>query len=123
MMMRIRKRFYAIALEYDYRMYECIIIFPEGVAVLPWMISSSNDIGIESSKKFKDFKILIWAMHGITAVGASLDEVFGLIETVEKAAEIYIKISDKPNRKGIDKAMLRDVADAFNLEIKKGWLD
>lgn len=102
---------------------ECIIIFPEGVAVLPWMISSSNDIGIESSKKFKDFKILIWAMHGITAVGASLDEVFGLIETVEKAAEIYIKISDKPNRKGIDKAMLRDVADAFNLEIKKGWLD
>ena len=63
-------------------------------------------------------------MHGITAVGASLDEVFGLIETVEKAAEIYIKISDKPNRQGIDKAMLRDVADAFNLEIKKrmAWL-
>lgn len=102
---------------------ECIVIFPEGVAVLPWMISSSNDIGIESSKKFKDFKILIWAMHGITAVGSSLDEVFGLIETVEKAAEIYIKTCESPSRKGIDKAMLKDVADAFGLEIKNGWLD
>lgn len=102
---------------------ECIVIFPEGVAVLPWMISSSNDIGIESSKKFKDFKILIWAMHGITAVGSSLDEVFGLIETVEKAAEIYVKIYGKTNREGIDKAMLRDVVNAFNLKVKEGWLD
>lgn len=102
---------------------ECIVIFPEGVAVLPWMISSSNDIGIKSSQKFKDFKILIWAMHGITAVGSSLDEVFGLIETVEKAAEIYIKTSDKPNKQCIDKSMLKDVAKAFGLEVKKGWLD
>lgn len=102
---------------------ECIVIFPEGVAVLPWMISSSDNIGIESAKKFKNFKILIWAMHGITAAGSSLDEVFGLIETVEKAAQIYIKTSDCPQRKGINKAMLKDVAAAFGLEIKNGWLD
>lgn len=102
---------------------ECIVIFPEGVAVLPWMISSSNDIGIESSKKFKDFKILIWALHGITAVGSSLDEAFGLIETVEKAAEIYMKIFGKTKIKGIDKGMLKSVAEAFNLHVRKGWID
>ena len=62
-------------------------------------------------------------MHGITAVGSSLDEVFGLIETVEKAAEIYVKIYGKTNREGIDKAMLRDVVNAFNLKVKEGWLD
>lgn len=102
---------------------ECIVIFPEGVAVLPWMISSSCDIGIESSKKFKDFRILIWALHGITAVGSSLDEAFGLIETVEKAAEIYMKIYGNQSRKGIDKNMLKAVAEAFNLETKQGWLE
>lgn len=102
---------------------ECIVIFPEGVAVLPWMISSSSDIGIASSEKFRDYKILVWALHGIIATGTSLDEAFGLVETVEKAAEIYMKICDKPNRKGINKEMLKGVADAFGLEVKKGWLD
>lgn len=102
---------------------ECIVIFPEGVAVLPWMISSGCNIGIESSKKFKDFRVLIWALHGITAVGSSADEAFGLIETVEKAAEIYMKIYDKQSRKGIDKNMLKSVAEAFNLETKPGWLE
>ncbi len=101
---------------------ECIVIFPEGVAVLPWMVSSGNDIGIASGEKFKDFRILIWALHGVTATGSTLEETFGLIETVEKAAEIYMKICAMPKRKGIDRKMLRDVADAFHLKVREGWL-
>lgn len=104
-------------------MTECIVIFPEGVAVLPWMVSSGNDIGTKSSEKFKDFRILVWALHGITATGTSLDEAFGLIETVEKAAEIYMKISGKQTREGIDKKMLMSIATVFGLEVRKDWLD
>lgn len=102
---------------------ECIVIFPEGVGVLPWMVSSSDSIGAASRKKFKEYRILVWGLHGITASGTSLDEAFGLIETVEKAAEIYMKIYMCPNRKGIDKKMLKSVADGFGLPIKDGWLD
>ncbi len=102
---------------------ECIVIFPEGVGVLPWMVSSGPEIGLLSQKKFEEYRILIWALHGITAAGNSIDEAFGLIETVEKAAEIYIKIAGKQTRTGIDKAMLRDVAKAFHLTVKEGWLD
>jgi ribulose-5-phosphate 4-epimerase/fuculose-1-phosphate aldolase len=31
----------------------------------------------------------IWPQHGIYGAGKDMDEVFGLIETAEKAAEVY----------------------------------
>ncbi len=102
---------------------ECIVIFPEGVGVLPWMVSSGNSIGEASRKKFEEFRLLVWGLHGITASGTSLDEAFGLIETVEKAAEIYMKIYMCPTRSGIDKEMLKDVARDFNLTVRDGFLD
>ncbi len=102
---------------------ECIVIFPEGVGLLPWMVSSGPDIGRASREKFMSYRMLVWALHGITAAGNSLDEAFGLIETVEKAAEIYMKICNTPNRTSIDKNKLKDVVRAFNLKAHEGWLD
>lgn len=101
---------------------ECIVIFPEGVAVLPWMVSSGPEIGIASAEKFKNFRILVWALHGCTVTGASLDEAFGLLETVEKGAEIYNKISLHPDCHSIDDDMLRAICKDFDLVVKEGWL-
>ena len=102
---------------------ECIVIFPDGVGVLPWMVSSNPVIGLASAEKFAEYRILIWALHGCTVTGSSLDEAFGLLETVEKGAEIYMKTYLSPTRHPIDLKMLKDVADAFNLTVKEGLLD
>ncbi len=102
---------------------ECIVIFPDGIGILPWMISSSPSIGLASAEKFKEYRILVWALHGCTVTGTTLDEAFGLLETVEKGAEIYMKTYLAPNRCGIDIGMLRDVAEAFTLQVKPGLLD
>lgn len=101
---------------------ECIVIFPDGIGILPWMVSSNASIGVASAEKFADYRILVWALHGCTVTGSSLDEAFGLLETVEKGAEIYMKIYDCPNRHGIDTEMLKDVAKAFGLTVKEGYL-
>ena len=100
---------------------ECIVIFPEGVAVLPWMVSSNATIGLASAEKFDEFRILIWALHGCTVTGTSLDEAFGLMETVEKGAQIYINVAGK-QKACIDEKMLREVAAAFRLTVREGWL-
>ena len=102
---------------------ECIVIFPDGVGVLPWMVSSNPKIGLASAEKFSEYRILIWALHGCTVTGSSLDEAFGLLETVEKGAEIYMKTYLSPVRHEIDIAMLKDIAEAFNLTVKPGLLD
>ena len=32
---------------------ECICVFPKGVSVVPWMVSSTANIGLQSAEKFK----------------------------------------------------------------------
>ena len=47
----------------------------------------------------------------------SLDEVFGLIETIEKAAEIYMKICDKKIVQSISNENLIELAPPPTLSI------
>ena len=75
---------------------ECIVVFPDGVNVLPWMLCGTNEIGEATAEKMRTARLVVWAQHGIYGAGKDLDETFGLIETAEKAAEIYIKIAHLP---------------------------
>ena len=87
---------------------ECIVVFPEGVGVLPWMLCGTTEIGVATAKKMKEFRLVIWAMHGIYGAGKTLDETFGLIETVEKAAQIYMLTAHLPRINTIkDEDMLK----------------
>ena len=75
---------------------ECIVVFPDGVNVLPWMLCGTNEIGEATAEKMRTARLVVWAQHGIYGAGKDLDETFGLIETAEKAAEIYMKIAHLP---------------------------
>ena len=87
---------------------ECIVVFPEGVGVLPWMLCGTTEIGVATANKMKEFRLVIWAMHGIYGAGKTLDETFGLIETVEKAAQIYMLTAHLPRINTIkDEDMLK----------------
>lgn len=102
---------------------ESIVVFPEGVAVLPWILCGGEEIGIATAEKMKDYRSVVWAQHGIFCTGKTLDEVFGLIETIEKAAEIYIKICDKPIVQSITNEQLITLAKAFKIDYRKGIID
>ena len=69
---------------------ECVVVFPEGVNVLPWMLCGTNEIGEATAEEIKTARLVVWSQHGIYGAGRDLDETFGLIETAERAAEIYI---------------------------------
>ncbi|MBO6280804.1 MAG: rhamnulose-1-phosphate aldolase [Bacilli bacterium] len=69
---------------------EAVVVFPEGIGVLPCMICGTNEIGEATANKMKDFRLVSWTNHGIYGVGHTIDEAFGLIETVEKTAQIYM---------------------------------
>ena len=48
---------------------ECIVVFPDGVGVLPWMLCGTNEIGKATAEKMKEFRLVIWGMHGIYGAG------------------------------------------------------
>lgn len=102
---------------------ESIVVFPEGVGVLPWMVCGTNDIGIATAKKLEDTRLCVWTTHGIYGTGRDLDEAFGLIETVEKAAELYMLTVGQERKNEIKDNELRDLAAVFGLNYKTEYLD
>lgn len=97
---------------------ECIVVFPEGVGILPWMLCGTNSIGVATAEKMKDFRIVVWALHGIYGAGKTMDETFGLIETVEKAAQIYMLIGDRKRINTIKDDQMMELVHLFKIEDK-----
>ncbi len=102
---------------------ECIVVFPDGVNVLPWMLCGTNEIGEATAKKMATARLVIWAQHGIYGAGKDLDETFGLIETAEKAAEIYMKIAHLPLVNTITDAQMHLLEARFGVKAREGYLD
>lgn len=102
---------------------ENIIIFPEGVGIIPWEIPGNNTIGENTANKFKKFRIVIWPLHGVVACGETLDSAFGLIETVEKAAYIYISTLAVPTKNIITDTQLKKLAKAFDVKPNLDFLE
>ena len=69
-------------------------------------------------KKAEDYRVVLWGMHGVFGMGNDLDEAFGLIETVEKAATIYFLTLDHV-RQTITDENLKELAEAFHVNYKK----
>ena len=101
---------------------ECIVVFPEGIGVLPWMVCGNNEIGVATAEKMKDYRLVIWAQHGIYGAGKTFDETFGLIETVEKGAELYMKCAAFPIVNRITDDDLRALAKQFGLNYRTDFL-
>ena len=102
---------------------ESIVVFPDGIGVLPWILCGGVLIGEETAKLMKEYRSVIWAQHGVFCTGKTLDEVFGLIETIEKAAEIYMKVFDKHIYQSISNDNLKEIADAFKISYRHGIID
>ena len=101
---------------------ECIVVFPDGVNVLPWMLCGTNEIGVATAEKMQTARLVVWSQHGIYGAGKDLDETFGLIETAEKAAEIYMKIAHLPRLNTITDEQMHQLEARFGVKAREGYL-
>lgn len=104
---------------------ECPVVFPEGIGVVPWMVPGGRDIAVATSHLMEKYNVAIWAHHGMFASGEDFDLTFGLMHTVEKSAEILVKmLSMQPNkRQTITTQDFRDLAKDFNVNLPEEFLD
>ena len=100
-----------------------VIVFPEGIGVLPWELCGTLKIGEDTAEKMKDHRCVVWTLHGIYGAGDDLDEAFGLIETVEKAAMLYLMALPYPKKQVITDDNLREIAKGFHVTPHPGYLD
>lgn len=100
---------------------EAVVVFPDGVGVLPCMVCGTNEIGIATAEKMEKTRLVIWTNHGIYGAGKTMDEAFGLIETVEKTAQIYmLTLGHVVNV--IPDSIIQSLADLWGLTPVKGIL-
>lgn len=103
---------------------ECPVVFSNGIGVVPWMVPGGVEIAMKTAELMKTYDAAIWAHHGMFATGETFDSTFGLIHTVEKAAEILLKVlSIRPDkRQTIEPEQFRQLAVKFNVELPDSFL-
>lgn len=70
-------------------MTECVMVFPQGIGVVPCEVPGSMELANMTASAVKDYDAVIWAQHGLLATGENFDAAFGLIHVVVKAAQIF----------------------------------
>jgi len=102
---------------------ECPVVFPSGIGVVPWMVPGGVAIAKKTRNLMNDHDVVIWAHHGIFCAGETLDLTFGLMDTVEKSAEILVKVLSMGGKKQtITSQNFRDLAKDFNVSISEEYL-
>lgn len=78
-----------------------------------------------TSELMEKYDAAVWAYHGLFASGPDFDITFGLMHTIEKAAQIYNLAQACPNKAGgqtISDDNLRAIAKAFNVSLNEEFL-
>ena len=104
---------------------ECPVVFPGGVGVVPWMVPGGAEIAMATSELMKEFDAAIWAHHGTFCSGPDFDITFGLMHTIEKAAEIYNLVMASGQgkvRQTITDDDLRAIAKEFGVTLREEFL-
>ena len=103
---------------------ECPVVFPDGVGVVGWMVPGGRDIAVATSALMKKYDVAIWAHHGMFVSGEDFDLTFGLMHTVEKSAEILVKVlSIRPDKlQTITPQNFRDLAVDFKVTLPEKFL-
>jgi rhamnulose-1-phosphate aldolase len=103
---------------------ECPVVFPNGLGVVPWMVPGGRDIAIATSKIMETKDFAIWAHHGAFACGTDFDIAFGLMHTVEKAAEVLVKVMSITDRKRqtIQPDDFRALNEPFKINVEERYL-
>lgn len=108
-------------------MTECIMLFPQGVGVVPWMVPGSDGLAQATSDLMATYDAVVWAHHGMVCAGRDFDAAFGLMHAIEKAAGIYAQARAMNGGSDafcnvIGDDALRAIADSLNLTANEGFL-
>ena len=108
-------------------MTECVIIFPQGVGLVPWMVPGGAEIARATAALMDKYDAVVWTQHGMFVSGATLDAAFGMMHTIEKSAGLYLaaRAANGGAEPGylISDAQLLQVCRDFNVKPNLAFLD
>lgn len=103
---------------------ECPVVFPDGIGVVPWEVPGGKVIAQKTSELMEKHDAAIWAHHGLFCAGRDFNTTFGLMHTIEKSAEILVKVLSMggTKRQTITPENFRSLAKDFNVALREEFL-
>jgi len=102
---------------------EAVYVFPDGIGVIPWEVPGTESIGKATAKKLQQSRIVVWANHGVMGTGNSFQDCFGLIETVNKSAGIYLDTLSLQKYSGLTNEEILAFADSLDIVPRQDILE
>lgn len=100
------------------------IVFPEGIGIVPWVLPGSREAAEATLEKMKNYRAVVWAQHGTFTCGDDFDDTFGLMEVLEKSAQIYCTVAAMGGkRQGVSTDNLRALEKACGLKLNEAALN
>lgn len=69
---------------------ECRLVVTKGVGVVPYHEPGSVELAEATIKELSEHDVVIWEKHGVLATGDDIITCFDTLDTLNKAAKIYI---------------------------------
>lgn len=89
---------------------------PKGLGIIPYTMPSTMELADATVKGLADYDVVMWEKHGACAVSENIMEAFDMVDTLSKAAQIYMTaqaMGFKPE--GTSMADMEALKVAFNL--------
>lgn len=104
---------------------ECMMVFPGGIEYVPVLVPGGRELAAATTAAIAKRSLVVWKHHGMGATGRSLDEAFGRMHVVDKAAELYLKAMAAAGelRTALSDDDLRAIAADVSCEYDREFLD
>ncbi|MDO4182703.1 MAG: rhamnulose-1-phosphate aldolase [Coriobacteriia bacterium] len=107
---------------------EAIIVVPRGVAVVPWHCPGTLELAAACAQAMESSDAVVAQNHGIFCCAESFDAAFGLVHTLEKAAEVALKAraANGGSSEGLTQIPLeglREIAQRYGLDVDESLLE
>ena len=96
---------------------ETILLIPEGIGMLPFVVNGSNEQMIETALKMKEHSVVMWSRHGVVVrADDSILHALDLVEYAEAAAHYeYLNLSTGEKADGLSPDEIRAICKAWNV--------
>jgi len=93
---------------------EVKILIPEGIALVPYQVPGSEAIAQATVNALPGHRIALWEKHGCLAIAPTATEALDLIDTANKAAQIFLTCRSAGfTPEGLTASQIQGLADFF----------
>jgi rhamnulose-1-phosphate aldolase len=93
---------------------EISLFLPDGVGFIPYTLSGTDRMAVETLKGLVNHQAIIWEKHGCISVSHSPDDAFDILDIIAKAARIFfLSVSSGYLPQGLRQEQINEIRTFF----------